>query len=107
VVIPLLNASGLSAYYDFVNIGTSSEARVRIIAKNLGTGSNITSVTVSGDVVAENNTPGTNFTTINYPTQIPVTVDNTTFEFKKSTVDKLFQLQLTVTETPIYNRQTQ
>lgn len=106
-VIPLLNASGLSAYYDFVNIGTASEARVRIIAKNLGTTSNITSVTVSGDVVAENNTPGTNFTTINYPTQIPVTVDNTTFEFKKSTVDKLFQLQLTVTETPIYNRQTQ
>jgi len=106
-VIPLLQASGLSAYYDFVTLGGASEARVRIIAKNLGTGSNITSVTVSGDVVAENNTPGTNFTTINYPTQIPVTVDNTTFEFKKSTVDKLFQLQLTVTETPIYNRQTQ
>ena len=107
VVIPLLNASGLSAYYDFVNLSTASEARVRIIAKNLGTASNITSVTVSGDVVAQNNTPGTNFTTINYPTQIPVTVDNTSFEFKKSTVDKLFQLQLTVTETPIYNRQTQ
>ncbi len=107
VVIPLLEASGLGEFYDFVVLGSASEARVRIIAKIPGPDYNITSVTVSGDVVAQNNTAGTNYASINYPTQIPVTVDNTTFEFKKSTVDKLFQLQLTVTETPIYNRQTQ
>ena len=107
VVIPALEASGLGEFYDFENIASIGEARVKIISKVVGPSSNISSVTLSGDVDADNNTPGVNYTSVIFPTQIPVTVDNTTFEFKKSTVDKLFQLQLTVTETPIYNRQTQ
>jgi len=106
-VIPTLNASPIAAYYDFENVSDlfAEIATVRIIAKNVGTIYNINSTTITGDAVALNNTAGTNFTSVNYPQRIPVTVNNESFDYKKKINGDLIQIELQVTEKANYERQ--
>lgn len=105
-----INNSPIGVYYEATNTSTSTVGSFRLDARFNGANYNIaatptTACSTSAISCGTTTAFRTGIVTANQ--QIPVTVDNTTFEFKKSTVDKLFQLQLTVTETPIYNRQTQ
>lgn len=102
VVIPALQASGLNTNYDFINIGDASTAAVRITAKTYGSNYAFTSNSAIGTTTVANLVEGTDM-----PTLLPVKVDTQNFVWKKQEVDKLFQLQLTVTETPTLERQYQ
>ena len=102
VVIPALQASGLNTNYNFINIGGASLAAVRITAKNYGSSYAFTSNSAIGTTSVANLVEGTDM-----PTLLPVKVDTQNFVWKKQEVDKLFQLQLTVTETPTLERQYQ
>lgn len=102
VVIPALVASGLNTNYNFTNIGSASIAAVRITAKTYGSNYAFTSNSAIGTTTIANLIEGTNM-----PTLLPVKVDTQNFVWKKQEVDKLFQLQLTVTETPTLERQYQ
>jgi hypothetical protein len=106
VVIPALEASGLNTNYDFINVGDASTATVRITAKNYGSSYSFTSNSAIGATTALNLVAGVD-DTYTLPTLLPVKVDTQNFVWKKQEVDKLFQLQLTVTETPTLERQYQ
>lgn len=106
VVIPVLQASGLNTNYDFINIGDTGTAAVRITAKNFGASYSFTSNSAIGTTSVSNLVAGVN-NTYTMPTLLPVKVDTQNFVWKKQEVDKLFQLQLTVTETPTLERQYQ
>jgi hypothetical protein len=107
---PVLLASNWNTYFDIDNSGVTAEAIVfKLIAKQKGTAYTLTSVTTGApnpddQINGSNNIAGINEV---LPTLIPVTVDNTSFEFKTRDNDKLFQLTLNVTETSVYNRQNQ
>lgn len=102
IVIPELESSGLNTDYNFINIGSASVAAVRITAKVSGANYAFTSNIAIGTTSIDNLVGGTGM-----PQLIPITVDTNTFTWKQSKVDKLFQLKLNVTETPVLNRQTQ
>lgn len=106
VVIPALQASGLNTNYDFINVGDASTAIVRITAKNYGSSYSFTSNSAIGATTVLNLVAGVD-DTYTLPTLLPVKVDTQNFVWKKQEVDKLFQLQLTVTETPTLERQYQ
>ena len=109
-VKPVIQASNWNTYFDFEESGVTAEAIVfKLIAKQKGTAYTLTSVTTGApnpddQINSSNNIAGI---TEVMPTLIPVTVDNTSFEFKTRDNDKLFQLTLNVTETSVYNRQNQ
>jgi hypothetical protein len=102
VVIHELETSGLNTNYNFINIGTQTVAAVRITAKTYGPNYSFTSNSAIGTTTIDNLIEGTDM-----PTLLPVKVDTQNFVWKKQEVDKLFQLQLTVTETPTLERQYQ
>jgi hypothetical protein len=102
---PVIGASNWATYFDIDASGVDANNIVLVFtAKAKGTSYNLTSITDGDQMTVTGYTDGTNET---LPTLIPVTVDNNSFEWKKSTVDKLFQLELRATETSLYNRQTQ
>lgn len=104
-VEPVIAASNWYTYFDLDASGVDADNIVLVFtAKAKGTSYNLTSITDGDQMTVTGYTDGTNET---LPTLIPVTVDNNSFEWKKSTVDKLFQLELRATETSLYNRQTQ
>ena len=97
--------SGYETYYDIDSSGVdANNILIKFTAKNKGTAYNLTGITTAGQMIVTNYVDGTNDI---MPTLIPVTVDNTSFEFKTRDNDKLFQLTLNVTETSVYNRQNQ
>ena len=107
---PVLLASNWNTYFDIDNSGVTAEAIVfKLIAKQKGTAYTLTSVTTGAPNPDDQIDGSNNISGINeiMPTLIPVTVDNTSFEFKTRDNDKLFQLTLNVTETSVYNRQNQ
>lgn len=98
-------SSNWATYFDIDSSGVDPNNIVLVFtAKAKGTSYNLTSISDGDQTNITGYTDGTNET---LPTLIPVTVDNNSFEWKKSTVDKLFQLELRATETSLYNRQTQ
>lgn len=106
---PVILASNWATYFDIDESGVTSTAIVfKMVAKTKGASSTLTNVSVGSQdddiMTASNNIAGINEV---MPTLIPVTVDNTSFEFKTRDNDKLFQLTLNVTETSVYNRQNQ
>lgn len=101
----VIASSNWATYFDIDSSGVDLENIVLVFtAKAKGTSYNLTSITDGDQMIVTGYTDGSNET---LPTLIPVTVDNNSFEWKKSTVDKLFQLELRATETSLYNRQTQ
>lgn len=94
-----------SATYGFTDPTFGQYFIVKFTAKQNGVGYNLSSLNIytSDQISFQNNTSGVN----NTAKLIPVTVDNTSFEFKTRDNDKLFQLTLNVTETSVYNRQNQ
>lgn len=107
---PVLVSSNWNTYFDFDESGvTQSQIVFKLIAKTKGTSSTLTAITAGASGSADQINVSNNIAGIDevLPTLIPVTVDNNSFEWKKSTVDKLFQLELRATETSLYNRQTQ
>ena len=107
---PVLVASNWNTYFDFDESGIdASQIVLRLVAKTKGTSSTLTAISAGAPGSADQIETSNNISGIDevLPTLIPVTVDNNSFEWKKSTVDKLFQLELRATETSLYNRQTQ
>jgi hypothetical protein len=110
-VLPMLQASEFAPYFNFsVTYGFTDPTFgpyfiVKFTAKINGTGYNLSSFNLysSDQISQQNNVSGVNDTA----NLIPVTVDDTSFEFKTRDNDKLFLLTLNVTETAVYNRQTQ
>jgi hypothetical protein len=102
---PVIGASNWAIYFD-VNASGVDENNILVIftAKGKGTTYNLTSFADGDQMTVSNYTDGI---TEVLPTLIPVTVDDTSFEFKTRDNDKLFLLTLNVTETAVYNRQTQ
>ena len=101
----VIASSNWATYFDIDSSGVDLDNIVLVFtAKAKGTSYNLTSITDGDQMTVSDYTDGSNET---LPTLIPVTVDNNSFEWKKSTVDKLFQLELRATETSLYNRQTQ
>jgi hypothetical protein len=101
----VLLASNWATYFDIDASGVDADNILLIFtAKGKGTTYNLTSFSDGDQMVVTNYVNGTNEI---MPTLIPVTVDNTSFEFKTRDNDKLFQLTLNVTETSVYNRQSQ
>lgn len=97
--------SGYETYYDIDSSGVdANNILIKFTAKGKGTAYDLTGITTVGQMIVTNYVNGTNDI---MPTLIPVTVDNTSFEFKTRDNDKLFQLTLNVTETSVYNRQNQ
>lgn len=97
--------SDFQTYYDIDSSASDANNLIlKFTAKGKGTSYNLSGITTSSQMILSNYVDGTNEV---LPTLIPVTVDNNSFEWKKSTVDKLFQLELRATETSLYNRQTQ
>ena len=97
--------SGFETYFDIDSSGVdANNILIKFTAKGKGTTYNLTGITTAGQMSVSNYVNGTNEI---MPTLIPVTVDNTSFEFKTRDNDKLFQLSLNVTETSVYNRQNQ
>ena len=76
---------------------------VKFTAKQNGVGYNLSSlfISTSDQISFQNNTSGVNSTA----TLIPITIEDTSFEFKTKDNDKLFQLTINATETSVYNRQ--
>lgn len=106
---PVILASNWNTYFDIDESGVTSTAIVfKMVAKTKGTSSTLTNVSVGSQddnlMLPSNNIAGVNEI---MPTLIPVTIDDTSFEFKTRDNDKLFQLTLNVTETSVYNRQNQ
>jgi len=97
--------TNFSTYFNFAATYTSTYISIVFTAKENGTAYNLSSFNLYGSeqITQHNNISGVNDTA----TLIPVTVDNTSFEFKTRDNDKLFQLTLNVTETSVYNRQNQ
>lgn len=108
---PVILASNWNTYFDIDESGVTAEAIVfKMVAKTKGAASTLVSPYAgSGGIVGSLMAASNNITGITevMPTLIPVTVDNTSFEFKTRDNDKLFQLTLNVTETSVYNRQNQ
>lgn len=104
-LLPMLQSSDFAPYFNFSATYFGAYFVVKFTAKSNGVGYNLTSLNSYGSdqVLAQNAVSGVNDTA----TLIPVTVDNTSFEFKTRDNDKLFQLTLNVTETSVYNRQNQ
>ena len=94
-----------SATYGFTDPTFGQYFIVKFTAKQNGVGYNLSSLNIytSDQISFQNNISGVN----NTANLIPVTIDDTSFEFKTRDNDKLFQLTLNVTETSVYNRQNQ
>lgn len=106
---PVILASNWNTYFDIDESGVTSSAIVfKMVAKTKGTSSTLTNVSVGsqGDNLMR---PSNNIAGVNeiMPTLIPITIDDTSFEFKTKDNDKLFQLTINATETSVYNRQNQ
>lgn len=100
-----LAASNWFTYFDIDASGVDENNILLVFtAKGKGTTYNLTSFADGDQMTVSNYVNGI---TEVMPTLIPVTVDNTSFEFKTRDNDKLFQLTLNVTETSVYNRQNQ
>jgi hypothetical protein len=98
-------SSNWATYFDINSSGVDENNILLIFtAKGKGTTYNLTSFADGDQMTVSNYTDGI---TEVLPTLIPVTVDDTSFEFKTRDNDKLFQLTVNVTETAVYNRQTQ
>ena len=108
---PVILASNWATYFDIDESGVTAESIVfKMVAKTKGAGSTLVSPYAgSGGIVGSLMAASNNITGITevMPTLIPVTIDDTSFEFKTRDNDKLFQLTLNVTETSVYNRQNQ
>ena len=108
---PVILASNWATYFDIDESGITDVAIVfKMVAKQKGTAFNLTSPYAgSGGIVGSQMAASNNIAGITevLPTLIPVTIDDTSFEFKTRDNDKLFQLTLNVTETSVYNRQNQ
>ena len=106
---PVILASNWNTYFDIDESGVTSTAIVfKMVAKTKGAGSTLTNVgTGSGGSVGSQMFHSNNITGITevMPTLIPITIDDTSFEFKTKDNDKLFQLTINATETSVYNRQ--
>jgi len=101
----VLLASNWATYFDIDASGVDADNILLIFtAKGKGAIYNLTSFSDGDQMTVTNYVNGI---TEVLPTLIPVTVDNTSFEFKTRDNDKLFQLTLNVTETSVYNRQSQ
>jgi hypothetical protein len=101
----VITSSNWATYFDIDNSGVDADnILLKFTAKGKGTSYNLTSFADGDQMTVSNYVDGTNEI---MPTLIPVTVDNTSFEFKTRDNDKLFQLSLNVTETSVYNRQNQ
>ena len=102
---PVIAASNWATYFDVNTSGVDANNILLVFtAKGKGTTYNLTSFADGDQMTVSNYVDGI---TEVMPTLIPVTVDNTSFEFKTRDNDKLFQLSLNVTETSVYNRQNQ
>jgi hypothetical protein len=101
----VLLASNWATYFDIDSSGVDIDNILLVFtAKGKGAIYNLTSFSDGDQMTVTNYVNGI---TEVLPTLIPVTVDNTSFEFKTRDNDKLFQLTLNVTETSVYNRQSQ
>jgi hypothetical protein len=101
----VLLASNWATYFDIDASGVDADNILLVFtAKGKGAIYNLTSFSDGDQMTVTNYVNGI---TEVLPTLIPVTVDNTSFEFKTRDNDKLFQLTLNVTETSVYNRQSQ
>jgi hypothetical protein len=101
----VLLASNWATYFDIDSSGVDNDnILLKFTAKGKGAIYNLTSFSDGDQMTVTNYVNGI---TEVLPTLIPVTVDNTSFEFKTRDNDKLFQLTLNVTETSVYNRQSQ
>jgi hypothetical protein len=102
---PVIAASNWATYFDINTSGVDANNILLVFtAKGKGTTYNLTSFADGDQMTVTNYVNGTNEV---MPTLIPVTIDDTSFEFKTRDNDKLFQLTLNVTETSVYNRQNQ
>lgn len=108
---PVILASNWNTYFDIDESGVTAEAIVfKMVAKTKGAASTLVSPYAgSGGIVGSLMAASNNITGITevMPTLTPITIDDTSFEFKTRDNDKLFQLTLNVTETSVYNRQNQ
>ena len=106
---PVILASNWATYFDIDESGITDVAIVfKMVAKQKGTAFNLTSPYAgSGGIVGSQMAASNNITGITevMPTLIPITIDDTSFEFKTKDNDKLFQLTINATETSVYNRQ--
>jgi hypothetical protein len=108
---PVILASNWATYFDIDESGITDVAIVfKMVAKQKGTAFNLTSPYAgSGGIVGSQMAASNNIAGITevMPTLIPITIDDTSFEFKTKDNDKLFQLTINATETSVYNRQNQ
>jgi len=101
----VITSSNWATYFDIDRSGVDADnILLKFTAKGKGTTYNLTTFADGDQMTVSNYVDGI---TEVMPTLIPVTVDNTSFEFKTRDNDKLFQLTLNVTETSVYNRQNQ
>ena len=108
-VLPMLQASEFAPYFNFsATYGFTDPTFgpyfiVKFTAKQNGVGYNLSSLNIytSDQISFQNNISGVN----NTANLIPITIDDTSFEFKTKDNDKLFQLTINATETSVYNRQ--
>lgn len=100
---PDISGSNWLTYFDIDTSGVdANNILLKFTAKGKGTSYNLTSITTGGQMTVTNYVNGTNEI---MPTLIPITIDDTSFEFKTKDNDKLFQLTINATETSVYNRQ--
>jgi hypothetical protein len=99
----VLLASNWATYFYIDSSGVDNDnILLKFTAKGKGTTYNLTSFANGDQMAVTNYVNGTNEI---MPTLIPVTVEDTSFEFKTRDNDKLFQLTINAVETSVYNRQ--
>ena len=99
----VLLASNWATYFDIDSSGVdATNILLKFTAKAKGAIYNLTSFADGDQMTVSNYVNGI---TEVMPTLIPVTIDDTSFEFKTRDNDKLFQLTINATETSVYNRQ--
>ena len=104
-LLPMLLSSQFAQYFNFTVTYFGSYFVVKFTAKSNGIGYNLTSLNSYGSeqVLAQNAVSGVNDTA----NTIPIQIEDTSFEFKTTDNDKLFQLTINAVETSVYNRQNQ
>ena len=99
----VLLASNWATYFDIDSSGVdATNILLKFTAKAKGATYNLTSFADGDQMTVTNYVNGTNEI---MPTLIPITIEDTSFEFKTKDNDKLFQLTINATETSVYNRQ--
>jgi hypothetical protein len=100
---PVIAASNWATYFDVNTSGVDANNILLVFtAKGKGATYNLTSFADGDQMTVSNYVNGI---TEVLPTTIPIQIEDTSFEFKTTDNDKLFQITINAVETSVYNRQ--